>query len=75
MGYFKQLDLKIRNWYGDAADILLPLCADCGGSTQIINFVPPNNFTLLCQGCARKINYVAPKSRTNGRTGRSAQSR
>ncbi len=57
MGYFSELDLKLRQYLPEDVDRYIPACPHCGGRVQIIGFVPPKKLHLACPSCARRFQY------------------
>ena len=57
MGYFSELDLKLRQYLPDDVDNYIPCCPHCGGRLHIIGFVPPKTLHLACLSCARHFQH------------------
>ena len=58
MGYFSELDLKIRQYLPNYLDLPLPACPQCGKKTQITGFVPERTLLLTCTACNRRIEHT-----------------
>ena len=57
MGYFSELDLKLRQYLPEDVDRYLPACPHCHSQVQIIGFVPPKTLHLACPSCARRFQH------------------
>jgi hypothetical protein len=57
MGYFSELDLKLRQYLPEDVDRYIPACPHTHGQVQIIGFVPPKTLQLACPSCNQRFQY------------------
>ena len=72
MGYFSELDLKIRLYLPNYLDLPLPACPQCGKKTRITGFIPERTLVLTCTACNRRFDHFVdsrPRIRRSGPSG------